>query len=366
MQHGRGGLPAFRRLVGRPILQNVGLQDVVFAGGRGECIDARAAAYRAGVSKLAELTEDDKKQERCDLRALRTGLLMMVRHGAAPDLASQLPNEFGPPPLQNLTACPEGFGCVSCTTPSAPECALNTLTPPVPRCSLQNLSSAPTTRDVSTSCKMKSEWDEAVAEAGDDEWSEQTVAILGLLICNWEQAKEIQASKQPSRFKPGKLVKVLNKQWQPCGLSLTAGEHVQHVSNRFEFNGKSLLQLVDQYRSNTKARRRWIGRHKYHVHKYYDTLSNPYKPADHDTLLHEHWTRIRHACRPVPVCRAPPRRQTKQIALSAILVDKQTPKPEDGPFGSLDVKANMDRALDFAVQLICRCDTIHTPAYITH
>ena len=73
LRTGRRGIGAFRRLLGRPILQNVWLQDVVFASGRGECLDADAAARRASVQKLSDLSASEKKLEKIDLKAVRKG-----------------------------------------------------------------------------------------------------------------------------------------------------------------------------------------------------------------------------------------------------------------------------------------------------
>ena len=58
---GRRGLAMFRQLIGRPILKEPLLQDVVFASGRGECTDANAAADRASVYKLGDLDANQKK-----------------------------------------------------------------------------------------------------------------------------------------------------------------------------------------------------------------------------------------------------------------------------------------------------------------
>ena len=73
LRTGRRGLAAFRRLLGRPILKNILLQDVVFASGRDECVDAHAAADRASVRKLSDLDATAKKLEKLDLRAVRKG-----------------------------------------------------------------------------------------------------------------------------------------------------------------------------------------------------------------------------------------------------------------------------------------------------
>lgn len=68
-------MSAFRRLIGKPILQDVRMQDVVFAGGRGLSLDADAASGRACVDRLADLNKIEKALEKNDLRAVREGLV---------------------------------------------------------------------------------------------------------------------------------------------------------------------------------------------------------------------------------------------------------------------------------------------------
>ena len=79
LQRGTGGLPAFRRLLGRPILSDIKLQDVVFAGGRGSCTNAQAAAARASVEKLSQLDRQAKQAEKQDLNSVRIGLVQVSR-----------------------------------------------------------------------------------------------------------------------------------------------------------------------------------------------------------------------------------------------------------------------------------------------
>lgn len=69
----RRGLPAFRRLLGRPILQNIKLQDVVFAAGRGECVDALSAADRASASNTSDLDAKEKQLQKRELQSVREG-----------------------------------------------------------------------------------------------------------------------------------------------------------------------------------------------------------------------------------------------------------------------------------------------------
>ena len=69
----RGGLPAFRRLLGKTILHDVRLQDVVFASEiNGKVIDASEIATRSRVP-LKELDRAGKIAERKDLSLLRDG-----------------------------------------------------------------------------------------------------------------------------------------------------------------------------------------------------------------------------------------------------------------------------------------------------
>ena len=69
----RRGLPAFRRMLGKPILKDVRLQDVVFAGGHGDDVHANEAADRAWASKLSDLDAAEKALEKLDMEAVRKG-----------------------------------------------------------------------------------------------------------------------------------------------------------------------------------------------------------------------------------------------------------------------------------------------------
>ena len=73
LRRGSGGLSAFRRLIARPILRDVRIQDVVFAGGRELCVNSDAAAGRALVEKLSLLNKHEKKLEKQDVKAVRAG-----------------------------------------------------------------------------------------------------------------------------------------------------------------------------------------------------------------------------------------------------------------------------------------------------
>ena len=76
----------------------------------------------------------------------------------------------------------------------------------------------------------------------------------------------------------------------------------------------------------------------------YQSLREVYRPPDVRTLLHEHWARVVKASRPPPVLHRPPVRKTPTV--------QQT--PPTNPFGDLNVKDNLDRALDFAVTVILK------------
>ena len=72
------------------------LQDVVFAAGRHECINAKAAQFRSGVTPVSILGPHAVKLEKMDLESLRKGLLAMVQAGAAPELQDSLGEEYAP------------------------------------------------------------------------------------------------------------------------------------------------------------------------------------------------------------------------------------------------------------------------------
>ena len=80
------------------------------------------------------------------------------------------------------------------------------------------------------------------------------------------------------------------------------------------------------------------------------SLSEVYQPADFDTLPHEHWTRAAKAFRPPPVRRFPPVRKAAQAPATTTV---QQPPPTH-PFGDLNIKENLNRALDFAVTAILK------------
>ena len=76
-----------------------------------------------------------------------------------------------------------------------------------------------------------------------------------------------------------------------------------------------------------------------------------YQPKDKTTPLHEHWARATKAFRPSLVRRRPPVRKTTQEPAPTTV---QQPPPTQ-PFGDLNIKENLDRALDFAVTAILKC-----------
>ena len=57
----------------RPILKDIRLQDVVFAGGAGTNVNAHAAADRASATKLTHLDAQQKRLEKADVQAVRKG-----------------------------------------------------------------------------------------------------------------------------------------------------------------------------------------------------------------------------------------------------------------------------------------------------
>ena len=97
MRTGRNGVTAFRRLVGQPILKDIMLQDVVFADGREEYLDAQAAADRASAARLKDLDRAAKKLERQDLQSVRKGFLTAVRNNRVLQNSVYMdkPNAFG-------------------------------------------------------------------------------------------------------------------------------------------------------------------------------------------------------------------------------------------------------------------------------
>ena len=73
LRNKRRGLPSFRRILGKPILKDVRLQDVVFAGRDEEFVQTKEAADRASVSRLSDLSLSEKKEEKRDVQSVRKG-----------------------------------------------------------------------------------------------------------------------------------------------------------------------------------------------------------------------------------------------------------------------------------------------------
>ena len=69
----RRGLPAFRKMIAKPILQDIGLQDVVFANGAGDNVNAYGAADRALATKISDLDVHEKQLERQEIASVRAG-----------------------------------------------------------------------------------------------------------------------------------------------------------------------------------------------------------------------------------------------------------------------------------------------------
>ena len=57
----------------KPILRDIRLQDVVFAGGAGNNVNAHTAADRAWATKLSDLDAQEKRLEKADVEAVRKG-----------------------------------------------------------------------------------------------------------------------------------------------------------------------------------------------------------------------------------------------------------------------------------------------------
>ena len=171
----------------------------------------------------------------------------MVEAGALPDLAERLPTAYGPPKLHDLPPCPEGFGLTNVLP--APPCQLQTVLQPVPPCQLQSV-----TRRL---------------ELHVEKWSTQDVAVLRLLFCVWDRAAACEATAQPLALKTSFLKKILKAEWEPSGVRLHAGQHVRLVSGRYEFDCKSLLEVVSKYRANPKGRLHLLQMLIVHTRKYY-------------------------------------------------------------------------------------------------
>ena len=74
LRRGHGGTAAFRRLIARPLLKDIRLQDVVYAKQYPHhCTDSHSAASRARTSKLSDLGPQDKILEKKDLQSVRQG-----------------------------------------------------------------------------------------------------------------------------------------------------------------------------------------------------------------------------------------------------------------------------------------------------
>ena len=69
----RRGLPAFRRMIAKPILKDIKLQDVVFANGAGDNINSHGASTRALTTKLSDLDVHEKQLERIEIASVRQG-----------------------------------------------------------------------------------------------------------------------------------------------------------------------------------------------------------------------------------------------------------------------------------------------------
>lgn len=180
---------------------------------------------------------------------LLAGLRAMTRAGAIPSLVGLL-SDCTPPALQNLTSCPEGFGCSPTSKPQVP---------------LQDMTNRPSPVRRSVTHTLFPPDTEAL--------SEQDVAVLCLLFFRcWEAAKRCEATQQPLALKSASIVRLVKKQWKPCGVRLQEGKYTKRVSNRHDFDGQALLQLVAKYRSNPKGRAQMHDELRTRLREYYQVM----------------------------------------------------------------------------------------------
>ena len=132
-------------------------------------------------------------------------------------------------------------------------------------------------------------------------------------------------------------------------------------SNRFDFDGDSLLLMVKQYRSNTKGRNALNAQVQDALHTYYKSIGSSYQPADFSKPLHEHWTTATKALRPSRKRSRPPIRRKVLTDTTTIDKENETPSTQKekaqlplDPFGDLDEQLNLEKALEFAVTVISK------------
>lgn len=123
--------------------------------------------------------------------------------------------------------------------------------------------------------------------------------MLGLVFYHWDEAKDIEARKQPLNLKSAALVKMLKCKWKPCGKRLTAGQYVRKVCrSRYDFDGRSLLELVAKYRANPKGHGKFLSHVQFKARQYFDSVPEEFRPDNRDDPIHLYWSKARTAFRP--------------------------------------------------------------------
>ena len=73
---------------------------------------------------------------------------------------------------------------------------------------------------------------------------------------------------------------MLNSKWKVCRVQLKSGQHTRKVRNRYDFDGRSLLELVSKYRANPKARSKFLSHLRYMSNEYYSSMHEAFQPAN--------------------------------------------------------------------------------------
>ena len=218
---------------------------------------------------------------------------------------------------------------------AAPTCQLQSIPAnPINTCQLQNIVTV-------DSCDV---WDDVSAKdavcdnnLGTD-WTNQDVAVLSLIFYHWQEAKDIEATKQPLNLKSSALVKMLQSKWNVCRVQLKSGQHMRKVRNRYDFDGRSLLELVSQYRTNPKARFKFLSHLRHMSNEYYASLHEALQPANRDMPMHLYWTKGKTTFRPQQIRR-------KLFRKAKVDPVQQNPKPPE-------VKLSLDQQMEAAVNAI--------------
>ena len=66
------------------------LQDVVFAGGSGKCVDAVSAADRACATKTSDLDAREKQLQKCEMESVRQGAMLTTTERAGVSVRAML------------------------------------------------------------------------------------------------------------------------------------------------------------------------------------------------------------------------------------------------------------------------------------